>query len=258
MTTRSNILRAYSPDDDNITIWLSKYMDMIQEESADPKKIERCLKRFVNFFIERYGHQKVSAIVKRDVEAWLKVLYDPKEAGGFGFVASYVNSHHSALKGFTKWLRAAAPHLMAKDPMHRVKQIMLPDPEPKTLTHEQVLSLKNICDRLERFHMKTDRKKKSSDIRGYSRPLRDRAIVYVLLSTGLRREELVMVDLDQVVPRDPRLLRSATSAKIVRVRGKGKTEGTVYLSADARNAVADYLEYEWIKDVSNEAASPYF
>lgn len=43
---------------------------------------------------------------------------------------------------------------------------------------------------------------------GHARVMRDRAIVYVLLSTGLRREELVMLDLGQVRPREPGLLRS--------------------------------------------------
>jgi site-specific recombinase XerD len=35
-------------------------------------------------------------------------------------------------------------------------------------------------------------------VHGPGQPLRDRAIVYLLQSTGLRREELVHLDLDQV------------------------------------------------------------
>ena len=69
-------------------------------------------------------------------------------------------------------------------------------------------------------------------------------MIYVLLSTGLRREELVRLDLDQVQPCTTAALRQARRARIMRVRGKGKTERTVFLSADARAAVADYLERE--------------
>jgi len=55
---------------------------------------------------------------------------------------------------------------------------------------------------------------------------------------------VIRLDLDQVEPHTPETLRMARKAKITRVRGKGKTERTVFLSADARSALADYLERE--------------
>lgn len=51
-------------------------------------------------------------------------------------------------------------------------------------------------------------------------------MVYVLLSTRLRREELVNLDLDQVEPQTPEALCMARSVRITRVHGKGKTERT--------------------------------
>ena len=74
---------------------------------------------------------------------------------------------------------------------------------------------------------------------------RDKAIVFVLLSTGLRREEVVRLTLNQLEPNTPAALWLARKVRISRVRGKGKTERTVYLSKDARLAVADYLEFEY-------------
>ena len=70
----------------------------------------------------------------------------------------------------------------------------------------------------------------------------------MLLSTGLRREELVRLDLDQLQPQAATALRTAQQARISRVLGKGKTERTVFLSADARAALADYLERERPRD----------
>ncbi|WP_235560869.1 hypothetical protein [Bacillus sp. FJAT-28004] len=61
--------------------------------------------------------------------------------------------------------------------------------------------------------------------------------------------------LDQVEPSDPAQLRAARSAKIVRIRGKGKTEGTECLSTDARAALADYLEFERHLDQVEETIS---
>ena len=78
-------------------------------------------------------------------------------------------------------------------------------------------------------------------LRERSRPQRDRAIVFVLLSTGLRREELVRLDLDQAEPHLPKGLRDARRGRITRGQGKGKTERTVFLSQDVRLALADYV-----------------
>src|SRR5665648_1029999 len=69
---------------------------------------------------------------------------------------------------------------------------------------------------------------------GHSRPFRDRAIVYLRLSTGLRREELVTLDLDQIRPNTPTALRTAKKTKITGVKGKGRTSRHVFVSADAR------------------------
>src|SRR5437764_2799453 len=87
-------------------------------------------------------------------------------------------------------------------------------------------------------------------VQAHARPWRDRAIIYLLLSTGLRREEVIRLDLDQVEPQTPEALRAARKARITRVKGKGKTERTVFLSADARSALADYLENERPRDVT--------
>jgi site-specific recombinase XerD len=116
--------------------------------------------------------------------------------------------------------------------------------------------LKNLCDRLERFHQVKGRRRSKAERDGkvpvqiHGRPARDRAIVYVLLATGLRREELVRLDLDQIEPQTPEALRTAKRARITRVKGKGKTERTVFLSVDARTALADYVEKERPRDVT--------
>jgi integrase len=85
--------------------------------------------------------------------------------------------------------------------------------------------------------------------------MRDRAIVFCALSTGLRRAELVGLDLDQLEPSRPDDLRTARRARLLRVRGKGGTERTVFLSADARAALADYVENERPGDVDEHSTA---
>lgn len=205
-------------------------------------KISLHLQRFLTFFHERYGHDRLSACLKRDVVAWQAALRIE------GLAPATVNNHLASLSGFTTWVHAQAPQVFPLgDPAKGIGELGLPPLEPRALRPEQVRSLKNVCDRLPRLYQKKGRQwTGQSDVGTHERrrPLRDRAIVYVLLSTGLRREELVNLDLNQLVPATPEGLRAARHGRITRVRGKGKTERTVFLSADARAALADYLERE--------------
>ena len=237
--------------------WIARYLTLAvvgvrSEAVAD--KIALHLERFRTFFKGAYGHDRIRNVLKRDVLAWQRALSDE------GLAPATVNNHLASLSAFTTWVHAQAPHLFAiGDPAKGISELGLPPLEPRTLSPEQVRSLKSICDRLERFHQLKGRRWAKSPVqlrvRATGRPLRDRAIVYVLLSTGLRREELITVDLDQVSPNMPAELRRVRQGRITRVRGKGKTERTVFLSADARVALADYLERERPRDANEQATA---
>jgi site-specific recombinase XerD len=242
---------------ESLSAWITRYLTLAvvgvrSEEVAD--KIALHLQRFAAFYEEAYGHERIRNVLKRDVLAWQRSLSEQDLA------PATVNNHLASLSGFTTWVHAQAPHLFAVgDPAKGISELGLPPLEPRTLSPEQVRSLKSVCDRLERFHQLRGRRWTKSPeqlrVRATGRPLRDRAIVYVLLSTGLRREELVNVDLDQVSPSTPAELKRARQGRITRVQGKGKTERTVFLSADARGALADYLERERPRDATHEATA---
>lgn len=171
--------------------------------------------------------------------------------------ASTVDNHLASLSAFTTWVHAHNPGLFAAgDPAKGVGELALPPLEPRALSEVQVRSLKSVCDRLPRFHQAKGRRwqqVQNVPVRARARPWRDRAMVFVLLSTGLRREELVRLDIDQVEPDSPQALRSARRARILRVLGKGKTERTVFLSQDAREALADYIDKEREQDAAPDA-----
>jgi len=171
-----------------------------------------------------------------------------------------VNNHLASLSGFTTWVQTHNPRLFPNgDPTKGIGELSLPPLEPRALSEKQVQSLKNLCDRLEPFYCLKGRRwaapNQHAPLHQHARPWRDRAIVFVLLSTGLRREELVRLSLEQVQPNTPDALRLARKGQIVQVKGKGKTERTVFLSADARKALADYLDCERPRDASEEATA---
>ena len=235
---------------DSLDAWTTQYLHLAVIGVRSPavtQKIALHLTRFLEYFQRAYGHDRISTCLKRDVVAWQKQMQAEDLAH------STINNHLASLSSFCTWVHSHAPRLFAAgDPTKGVGELGLPPLEPRALGEDQVRSLKNLCDRLERFHLRKGRKQTEPVVQVHARPWRDRAIVYLLLSTGLRREEVIRLDLDQIEPQTPEALRSARKAKITRVKGKGKTERTVFLSADARQALADYLERERSRDATTE------
>lgn len=133
------------------------------------------------------------------------------------------------------------------DPTKKVDPLRLPAPQVRALAGAQVRTVKNVLDRIEGFHQLNGRRHRGSAapaVHRHARPLRDRAIVHLILGTGLRRAEVTGLDLAQLDPGDSDELRRVKKAKLNDVRGKGRTSRTVFLGRDARHAVADYLEAE--------------
>jgi integrase len=242
---------------DALAAWMARYLTFAVVGVRSPavaEKIALHLDRFIRFFTDSYGHDRISTVLKRDVLAWQRALKEQ------GFAPATVNNHLASLSGFTTWVHAQAPQLFpVGDPAKGIGELGLPPLEPRALSEAQVRSLKNLCDRLERFHQLRGQRwagrEGSVPVHATGRPVRDRAMIYVLLSTGLRREELIRLDLNQVSPHTPAALRQARQGRIARVQGKGNTERTVFLSNDARLALADYLERERPRDAEPQTTA---
>jgi integrase len=242
---------------DSLAAWMARYLTFAVVGVRSPavaEKIALHLDRFLQSLTASYGHERISTALKRDVLAWQRALKEQ------GLAPATVNNHLASLSGFTTWVHAQSPRLFpVGDPAKGIGELGLPPLEPRALSETQVRSLKNLCDRLEHFHQLRGQrwagKRGDVPVRATGRPLRDRAMVYVLLSTGLRREEVIRLNLDQVSPNSPATLRQARQGRIARVQGKGSTERTVFLSNDARLALADYLERERPRDVGSETTA---
>ncbi len=240
---------------DSLSAWVGRYLELAVVGVRSRTVAEKAalhLGRFVGFIEHGFGHDRVSTLVRRDVQGWQRSLVEQ------GLAPSTVNNHLASLSAFTTWADAQEPGLFpAGNPAKGIKELRLPPLEPRALSEAQVRSLKNVCDRLERFHEKRGREWKKnggrSPARAKGRPVRDRAIVFALLSTGLRREELVVLDLSQVEPNSPEELRAARRVRVRGVKGKGGTERNVFLSKDAREALAEYLEEERPRDAGPES-----
>ncbi|MEI7770556.1 MAG: phage integrase N-terminal SAM-like domain-containing protein, partial [Chloroflexales bacterium] len=177
---------------DRLTTWCELYLRLAVTGVRSPAvtaKITLHLQRFTDFFTARYGHDRIATCLRRDVLDWQSHLRETQR-----LAPATVNNHLAALSAFTTWVSAQDPHRFdCGDPAKGIRELGLPPLEPRALTDDQVRSLKNLCDRLERFHQRTGRRgaaDSATSVRATGRPWRDRAIIFVLLSTGLRREEL--------------------------------------------------------------------
>jgi integrase len=216
---------------DSLFWWIQRYQDLAVtglRSKAVANKIALHLQRFLLFFQQSYGHDRISICLCRDVVVWQQTLQTQ------GFSNATVNSYLASLSGFMTWVEAQAPTLIANGkPTKGLGELGLPAPDPRALSEDQIRTLKNLCDRLPRFYKLKGRRhrgREAQPLHRRARPWRDRAIVFVLLSTGLRREELTQLNLDQITPNTVETLRSSRRAQILRVKGKeNQNEPSIYL-----------------------------
>lgn len=243
---------------DNLTIWLERYLRLAvigirPEEVA--RRVAYQLRRFLAYYKEVHGYDLAGACQQGDVAAWQQALRAQ------GLAAATVNHHLVALSAFTAWLTAQDPHLLPLgDPANGVRKLDLPPREPRGLSDLQLRSLKRFSEALPRLMKKRGRRWVGMDVgpHAHRRPWRDRALVLLILSTGLSRAELVRLDLEQVRPGTPEELRAAERATITGVVSKAKIERTIVLADDARAALADYLRRERPLDSQDGATALLF
>ena len=91
-------------------------------------KIDLHLDRFRAFFVDVYGHERISAVGRRDVIDWQRHLAE-------GLAPATVNNHVASLSGFATWVSVQAPGLFATgNPSTGISTLPLPPLEPRSLT----------------------------------------------------------------------------------------------------------------------------
>ena len=257
--------RGIAGASDSVTAWTQRYLDLaVRGVRSDEVtgKIARHLERFAAWRIAGLGHDRVSAVTPREVAAWRDHLAAGGNIGRGGTVTGMapatVNNHLAHLSALFSWITVHAPAGLPRhrDPTKKVEPLPLPAPQARALAGPQVRTVKNVPDRIEGFHQLNGRRHRGGAavaVHRHSRPLRDRAIVHLILGTGLRRAEVTGLDLDQLDPADPSELRRVKKARLNGVRGKGRTSRTVFLGRDTRHAIADYLESERAGDVDQQS-----
>lgn len=82
---------------DSLAAWIETYLRLAVigvRSEAVTQKITLHLHRFQDFFVNAYGHDRLSTCLRRDVQAWQHALVSQ------GFAHSTINNHLASLSAF--------------------------------------------------------------------------------------------------------------------------------------------------------------
>ncbi len=197
---------------------LRQFLEHMEIERGSSLKTVDNYNRYITKFFEWGNIKDVSDINEdkiREFRLYLNRLpgstkgMGPRSAGGNTMKKSTQNYYLIAIRQFLKYLGKRSVSALAPDKIDLAK---MRDRQIDFLTGDE---LKRILE------APNDKDEKS---------LRDKAILEILFSTGLRVSELCSL------PRDINLDRDEIS-----VRGKGEKVRVVFISSDARSAIKEYL-----------------
>ena len=193
------------------------------------------LRQFLSWFEATNGQGSAAAVwVKQDTVHFLR------ELARRGRAPATINRTLATLKAFAGWLYAQPGNMLQPYglPTAGVSGLSIDPPTCRKLSDRDVRRLVRAAMMLTRTRTHKNQ-----------RPWRDRAMMLVLLHTGLRVSELVGLTLGQYTGKD-----------FLRVRRKGQgTTPIVHVSCDCRATIDDYLSQERDRDaVTPQAHQPLF
>lgn len=197
--------------------YLADFLDALELERGRSLKTIENYSHYLNRFYEYAGDIKVDKITDKTIAGWRKWLNRLVSDDGRTVSITTINYHLIAMRSFLKYL---ARQDITSLPPERIELAKAARPQVAFLEAEEVARL----------------------VEAVSKPAatgkRDRAIVLLLFSGGLRVSELVNLN-----RKDMNVKRGEFT-----VRGKGQKDRPVYLSELAAAAINDYLATRTDKD----------
>jgi len=207
--------------EDSFALWL----EMTDKSERTVKLYLTGLCDFRVWFEQLRGKALDPALITPlDVRAYRRYLAEERRVK-----PATVNSYLAAVRAFCRWAMGAG--LLAGDPSSGIKGIAIVPPAPRWLTRIEQYRVLNAAQ--ERVQLAALKFGDDASAPGVIRARRDRAIVVLMLNTGLRLSEVANLRMEDVVIHP----RSGTVTTI----GKGRKWREVKLNKDARAALADWL-----------------
>ncbi len=197
--------------------WFNLYLGIEGRAGSDNtfKAKRRDLESFLAFLLKSAGTDHPDQWTRSVTRDFLKHLERKEDKS-----PSTINRVLSTLRHCSTWIASQRPFL-AGPPCDRIDDLELEDPERKGLEDIEITRLKSAAEQL--IPMKT---------RANQHPVRNYALLTVLLHTGLRVSELLSLTLRQY---------DGKHFKNVKRKGKAVTR-KVFIGKDAREALDRYIK----------------
>ncbi|OGU12084.1 MAG: hypothetical protein A2X61_09940 [Ignavibacteria bacterium GWB2_35_12] len=228
---------------DELDWWMDNYFEFEVQTSDETQKAQkRDITLFLDYMLSQTGSIKRNnwtLKVSRGFQSYLKSQTDSEgKPQRNDRTTDRIIAH---LKTFAKWIHRIHPFTLF-NPMLKIK---LSDSGKfldidNAITSEEREKLLDVADNLVTLtalskdkHRYKDKEKPQLK---YKRPYRDRAIVYTLTETGMRRSDVINITIDKV------------NFKTKKIYIKGKKTYKYQISKPGINAVKDYIKKERGKD----------
>ena len=231
--------------DDSLAGWLEAYFAVEVTTAASSRAVQRRdLTRFLRFMQAEEGNDHRSLWTSRLSRAFLDALRSELTADGSRHFSDRTIARIAAhLKTFAKWIHSLRPFRLG-NPTEKLKTVITgPGLEiERALTEGERRKLLDAADHLPILGGRSKDRRRCKDIefaderprhKSY-RPWRNRAIVYALIETGMRRAAICHLDLGEI----------DFETRSVSVREKGGQTHRYKISREGAKAIKDYLREE--------------
>jgi integrase/recombinase XerD len=202
--------------------WLIAYCQA--EVAGSPKTTLKAKKRdfelFLGYFAKTMRSDSIDDWIRSVTQGFVDWL-ENEGNDGKGYAPTSVNRTLATLRRAARWIQSRRPFL-AGDPFERVSDLVVTTPPAQGLSPLQRRRVLAAADKLCALQAQANQQ-----------PRRKRALLVVLLETGMRISETLRMTMDQY---DGKYFRN--------VKRKGRRRDDVYVSTEARAALADYFEHE--------------
>jgi site-specific recombinase XerD len=196
-----------------------QFLEHIEIERGRAVKTIENYDRYLTRYFTQMGIKEVAHITEQNIREFRLWLNRQPGTKTDSMKRRTQNYYMIALRAFLKFLRKRDIEAISPEKIELAK---LPERQLDLITHSEL-------ERLLKAPMEAYAREKNDDKKRFY--LRDRAILEMLFSTGLRVSELCALNSDLDLSRDE-----------LSIRGKGEKVRVVFLSPACKDAIRDYLK----------------
>lgn len=245
--SESSLIRIEEGLPDTVSWWAEQYFRFEVTTAQSSRRVQqRDLQLFLDYLVDEEGNDKRVAWTPRLSKSFQDHLRKEKIGGQRRWNDRTVNRVMAHLKTFSKWIHKLSPFPLG-NPMEKISLVSVGN----SLEIERALTpseRRKLLDAADMLLQVGGRSKDRSRYRNADRPthknyrpLRNRAMIYALIETGMRRAAVTNLDLLNVNWKERKLS----------VEEKGGKTHEYAISKEGIEAIRDYVEKERHTDAAH-------